>query len=319
VDDDFDTDFGWQGNVQHALAVRYPTIQDISLSNGFESDNSKNGFANPPKTAGIFSNVTTLGPGIPGATTGDLFQAGANIRRASELKIHNSLFLHWPIGLLIEGSPSEQGAIDNLLQFRNNVVAECDVPYQLNLFGGTAVINLSQWYTDNGNETVTDASTLKLRDPYNLLFPDFSLEATSPLLTGASFSDTTFTNHPDRVAFFDAVTYRGAFGGTNWARGKWVNWNPQTTVGRTAETHPLASTRLWPNPATTSLQFRLPAAQATAIGIEVRNLTGQVIWRGTLPAGELVGQVPVADLTAGLYQLGLQLPNGATHFLRFAR
>ena len=38
-DDDFDTDFGFTGNVQYAVSHRDPNIGDKSGSNGFESDN----------------------------------------------------------------------------------------------------------------------------------------------------------------------------------------------------------------------------------------------------------------------------------------
>ena len=37
-DDDFDTDFGYGGNVQFALAVRNPFFADQSGSNSFESE-----------------------------------------------------------------------------------------------------------------------------------------------------------------------------------------------------------------------------------------------------------------------------------------
>ncbi|MEJ0030578.1 MAG: hypothetical protein WDO15_09500 [Bacteroidota bacterium] len=37
-DDDFDTDFGWRGNVQFGLSVRAPFIADQSGSTSFESD-----------------------------------------------------------------------------------------------------------------------------------------------------------------------------------------------------------------------------------------------------------------------------------------
>ncbi|HAD15279.1 MAG TPA: hypothetical protein DCF33_22870, partial [Saprospirales bacterium] len=39
LDDDFDADFGYSGNVQYALSVRDPQIADQSNSNGFEIDN----------------------------------------------------------------------------------------------------------------------------------------------------------------------------------------------------------------------------------------------------------------------------------------
>lgn len=61
-DDDFDTDFGYAGNVQFALAQRASTMADQSGSNGFESDNNSTGTDQTPKTSAVFSNVTILGP-----------------------------------------------------------------------------------------------------------------------------------------------------------------------------------------------------------------------------------------------------------------
>ena len=46
----------------------------------------------------------------------------------------------------------------------------------------------------------------------------------SPVLTGASFTNTRLTN-----TFFTPVTYKGAFGTTNWTSG-WCNFDPQNTV-----------------------------------------------------------------------------------------
>ncbi|HSA04725.1 MAG TPA: hypothetical protein P5145_03945, partial [Tenuifilaceae bacterium] len=43
----------------------------------------------------------------------------------------------------------------------------------------------------------------------------------SPVLTGASF-----TGLP---AFFEAVSFKGAFGTQNWAA-DWCNWDPENTV-----------------------------------------------------------------------------------------
>lgn len=43
LDDDFDTDNGFAGNVQYGLALRDPSSADVSDSNGFESDNNRTG------------------------------------------------------------------------------------------------------------------------------------------------------------------------------------------------------------------------------------------------------------------------------------
>ena len=61
-DDDFDTDFGFSGKVQFGVSVRDPFNADQSGSNSFESDNDATGSTATPKTAGVFSNMTVLGP-----------------------------------------------------------------------------------------------------------------------------------------------------------------------------------------------------------------------------------------------------------------
>ena len=61
-DDDFDTDNGYSGKLQYLLAVRNPKIADVSRSNGFESDNNKDGNDVSPFTECVFSNVTFVGP-----------------------------------------------------------------------------------------------------------------------------------------------------------------------------------------------------------------------------------------------------------------
>ena len=42
-DDDFDTDFGYQGKLQFLVGLRDPEVADQSGSNGFESDNDGSG------------------------------------------------------------------------------------------------------------------------------------------------------------------------------------------------------------------------------------------------------------------------------------
>ena len=50
-DDDFDTDFGFQGKLQYLVGIRDPEIADASESNGFESDNDGSGSVNTPRTS----------------------------------------------------------------------------------------------------------------------------------------------------------------------------------------------------------------------------------------------------------------------------
>src|SRR5690606_24630457 len=90
LDDDFDTDFGYSGNVQFGLVVRDPNLADnpsISTSETFESDNNATGTAATPKTSALFSNITSIGPlrGVVSGTYAAGHRRGARIRRNSEL------------------------------------------------------------------------------------------------------------------------------------------------------------------------------------------------------------------------------------------
>lgn len=119
-DDDFDTDFGWGGNVQFGLAVRNTFFADQSGSNAFESDNQANGSAiagicdgttNTGCTRGIFSNMTILGPrDVQSRAISANYQNAMHIRRRSAISVFNSFFSGFRIGLRID----DQGTLDNL-------------------------------------------------------------------------------------------------------------------------------------------------------------------------------------------------------------
>jgi len=106
-DDDFDTDFGYAGNVQFGLAVRNPFFADQSGSNCFESDNQANANDTPSGAAGytrpIFSNITVLGPRETNSRTISANYANAmHIRRRSSISIFNSFFSGYRLGLRID-------------------------------------------------------------------------------------------------------------------------------------------------------------------------------------------------------------------------
>jgi len=106
-DDDFDTDFGYGGNVQFALAVRNPFFADQSGSNAFESDNQANANDTPQGAAGytraVFSNVTVLGPRETNSRTISANYANSmHIRRRSALSIFNSFFSGYRLGLRVD-------------------------------------------------------------------------------------------------------------------------------------------------------------------------------------------------------------------------
>jgi len=129
LDDDFDVDFGYSGNVQWALGIRDNTLADQSGSNGFEVDNDASGTAATPFTSPVFSNVTIIGPKKNrDLNIQDNFQNAMHIRRNNKIRIYNTFLTAYPNGLFIDGSTTRANAYgttgeDGALQFRNVYLA----------------------------------------------------------------------------------------------------------------------------------------------------------------------------------------------------
>ena len=227
LDDDFDTDNGFSGKVQFAIALRDSAVADISNSEAFESDNDANGSNLTPQTAAVFSNITVLGPKATASNVGNSkFLAGAQIRRNSSISIYNSIIAGWPKGLIIDASkgiPTDlniSGANPTLF-VQNNIIAGCAQPlvYSPSSTAATGADNASilTWYNTAGygNTILANNTDVKLVAPFNYNTPDFNLaDAGSPAATGAVFTPTKLTG-------FTAVAYKGACGvGDTW----WKTW-----------------------------------------------------------------------------------------------
>lgn len=136
-DDDFDTDFGWSGNVQWGLVVRNPFFADQSGSNAFESDNQGNGNAIVGLcdmtaggtgsangcTKGVFSNITVLGPrDIQSRAISANYQNAMHIRRRSSISVFNSFFSGYRIGLRVDDNGTWFNINNGHSVFANNVI-----------------------------------------------------------------------------------------------------------------------------------------------------------------------------------------------------
>lgn len=241
-DDDFDTDFGYSGNVQFCVAQRHKNLADISGSNGFESDNDGNGSNNTPQTKAVFSNVTIVGPIIAGSSTSGVngqFQHAAQIRRNSAISIHNSVLIGFTqAGVYIDGSkgtPTHKNLGDGTngqLKFKNNIIAGCPVSWKVHLGTSTTAADTAIWnaFKDQASNTVlAKAEDVLMQDPNKFSselsttpgIPNFLLQASSPAASGASFTGMS--------SFFQTVSYRGAFDASNdWTKG-WTNWDAEKT------------------------------------------------------------------------------------------
>jgi hypothetical protein len=255
-DDDFDTDFGYSGNVQFGIVLRDSVIADISNSEAFESDNDGNGSDFTPKTTAVFSNITAIGPRIhPTYGKGNtLFYAGAQIRRNSGISIQNSIFAGWPRGIQIDESKvTTNGSTfknlqDSVIRLKNITLAGngVDVEYvgkKIATDKTTADV-LAIFSTASYGNTIlssADANILKLIQPFNYTNPDFTPYASAgPATSGnlaASFgslglntsldykSNGSFADAKLQDAFFDkTATFRGAVATSGVNQTWWKGW-----------------------------------------------------------------------------------------------
>jgi hypothetical protein len=248
VDDDFDTDNGYKGAVQFALGIKDPAIADNaaagSTSEGFESDNNpssvtvtQSGYDN---TSCVFSNCTLIGPSGRGASSVDSDHARpARLRRNSEIKVYNSIFLDFRNNFLfVDGSGAVANANANKLKFQNNIIAGvADASTPTAFTAGVNPTSLNSWFTSNNNSYV--ASSGILAAPYSgTPLVDYTGDFRPGTLaaTGASFTDASIAallppvqlSDPNKL---DAVAYRGAFApapATMWTD-NWTNFDPQST------------------------------------------------------------------------------------------
>ena len=190
VDDDFDTDFGYRGNVQFGLAVRSEQLSDAAGdSNCFESDNDAQGSSNTPQTSALFSNFTIIGAKSDGSVTlpvGEKFEKAFRIRRNSSISIFNSLIVGWEKGLSIEGAPVETNITSGSSVFSNNELVELSV----NLVTATPQF-FTTFFTQNNNDTTSTILDINWVNAFSSN-PDFRLDSTSTVSTGADFTNPKF-------------------------------------------------------------------------------------------------------------------------------
>jgi hypothetical protein len=192
-DDDLDTDFGFRGNVQFALVVRYPFYADQSGSNAFESDNQGNanntpgcdftfdgtgvtGGSHEGCTQAVFSNVTVLGPkDVNARPISGSFQNAMHIRRRTNISIFNSYLSGFTTGLRMDEDATIAAYKSGLGKLKNNVLlttvavvnpekevgttsGELGVVYSTNTSSGDATAVKTIW-TNVDNDNISQFPT----------------------------------------------------------------------------------------------------------------------------------------------------------------
>lgn len=200
LDDDFDTDNGFSGNVQFGIIVRDPDIADVSGSNAFESDNDATGSTNTPQTSATFSNISVFGPL---ATLSDQinsnYKRAMHIRRNSSISIYNSYFMGYPTGLCIDGSLSEANATNNSLKIEYSLIvgSKAGKYFSIGATGttvGDSLLRLAAirdyfFATTRQNDTLATNDLLKITSPFAYTTPDFKPMAESPVLNRSIWYD----------------------------------------------------------------------------------------------------------------------------------
>ena len=225
LDDDFDSDNGYRGNVQFGIVLRDSSRADISKVEAFESDNDANGSDLTPQTAPVFSNITAIGPREKATNIGNsLYNAAAQLRRNTSTSIFNSVIMGWPTGLLIDaskGTPVQGNITAGKLVVQNTTIAGCATPTKFADNTGTATgwtnTDVANWFgtTAHDNAILAENAEVKLADVFNYSNPDFTPQAGSPLLNAASFT------HAKIATGFTPVTFRGAVGVAGTPEGDW--------------------------------------------------------------------------------------------------
>ena len=250
-DDDFDTDFGYSGNVQFGIVLRDSAIADISTSEAFESDNDGKGSTLSPKTTAVFSNITAIGPRIdPTYGKGNsLFRAGAHIRRNTGISIMNSIIAGWPVAIQFDastGTAVDKNIDDSTIRIKNTTFAGNTENIKYTVSGtptGASSASLLTWFSNPlfGNTILNTAGpdVLKLIQPFNYTNPDFTPFANANTST-ANIASTlgtlgigvhldyskngAFTDSKLQNAFFEKVTFRGAVATSGVNQTWWKGW-----------------------------------------------------------------------------------------------
>jgi Secretion system C-terminal sorting domain len=281
VDDDFDTDNGYNGKVQFCLGVKDPNLFDAtynassnaSTSEGFESDNNAAGDISTPLTSALFSNFTMIGPAfratLPNGGTypTNSHRRAARIRRNSALNVFNSLFMDFPEGLFLDNSgsapsgASENNANNNTLKFRFNILAGMGT-------GRVLIVNTagnhpsgfvaSTWFNNNNNTGLSTPITNSgiLTSVYNAadgsvyVGADYRPTTTSIAASGADFTDSAFAGSLSNVDY-NTTSYGNSF-------------------------------NVYPNAFTSSFKLSNTSDSTEKVIITVYNINGQIVETRTL-------------------------------------
>jgi hypothetical protein len=314
-DDNFDTDFGFNGRLQFCYAKRDVNIFGLAAndqSNGNESDNEGGSpYLSFPRTKTRVSNMTLIGPysTMAAARGGNLtkWQHEALLRRSTEFSIYNSMVCGWPFGPQIRDTSTQSAVVNNRLEIRNTsygagqgsatILAAVSTTPNSNPsgFDSNAVV---AWFNGAGkNNFGSVAREWGPGSGMNFSSAAFNLDATNNPVPGAGevTAGSALDGRLTGDTWFTATSYRGAFDpsipmSSQWTAG-WTNFDPQTTlytgVKEIAGEVPTEFTleQNFPNPFNPSTIVRFSVPTNGRVILKVYDISGREV--ATLIDGEM--------------------------------
>ncbi len=299
IDDDFDTDNGFNGKIQFGISYRFPNIADQSNSEAFESDNDANASENEPFTSPIFTNMTVIGgvrdiENVSGTDYNAKYLAAAQIRRNSRMSLYNSLIIGWPAGLEMTNNNTVKAFEENLaqVQFNDFIGIKGDKFFY---FGSStsATENVTKdWLSTPsfGNKFNNKSGNIANYAQISNLYPPFENMTNLNLLPveNADFKNTaSFAPEKLQDPFFEVVSYRGAFSTDITLRwdADWANYDPVNTLYKTGDVIEneteintnLINVSIYPNPVSTSSFVQYVTPIDGNVTIKLYNELGSVV------------------------------------------
>ncbi|MBK8946654.1 MAG: T9SS type A sorting domain-containing protein [Ignavibacteriae bacterium] len=232
LDDDFDGDEGYRGNIQYGFIFRDSWTADVSKSEAFEQDSKSGSPLTAPISKPIFSNITAVGPKQNSSQTAfdPEYYYGIHQREGSQMNLFNSVITGFDEGgIFFDGSNAVNQVnllLDNTVEYEKNYIAglASSKPLVSASDNDGTVIDALAWFNAD-NYSAAEVANLNLADPFNFINPNVEPTTGSPLLGSASFSNT-------KLAGFETTTYVGAFSKENrWDAG-WAHYDPQSVSYR---------------------------------------------------------------------------------------
>jgi hypothetical protein len=323
TDDEFDTDFGYQGKIQFGFGLRDPFLWDpTGQSNGFESDNDGSSTStDEPHTHPVFSNITLIGPklynGDPNPPIGHSYQYAAVLRRSTQTSVFNSIIGGYPWGISNRDIYTHYFSMINVLDWQNVSIAS----HEEKVIGSGSVHGDDRWAPDSCTLWFDTAGDDNLGTAPRYL-PDIGINMTSwnypdPVPAVGSEPDGSAEWSSPQLAdpFFSFASYRGAFDPTvpfqlSWCA-DWTNFNPQWTVynphiSDADNESPSAKAKLanFPNPFNPATIINFSVPKSGHVTLKVFDVAGKEVATlidKSMDAGTYDTQFVASHLASGTY------------------